>query len=126
MSEHWTLDDAVRLLTGVAPSAFETKKEEPSKSFKVILSIAKNCINKSLYTFKSSEFQEIRVDPLHFISWAKKKELPVPPELEISINYAKYNAERLTKQNQEATITSNHKEKCRYGYILVNIPKLVY
>ena len=111
-SEHWTLEDAVRLLTGIAPSAFEPEKTSPNKSFKVIFAIAKNCINESLDVLKTNHLEEIRVNPFDFLLWAKNKELPVPTELDIAVNSAKYNQKKYKEKIYDST-KNNHRERCR-------------
>ncbi len=88
-SDHWPLEDAVRLLLNQTPKVFakSSKNEVNPKSFNIILDIAQNCLGHSLTAIKNPHSERgLNVEPREFVAWAKKKDFAVPAELDLALN----------------------------------------
>ena len=114
-SDHWPLEDAVRLLLNQNPKVFSksSKNEADPKSFNIILDIAQNCLGHSLTAIKNPHSERrLNVDPREFVAWAKKKDFAVPAELDLALN--SLSPKRLDKYGSRLRQRkSNHRERVR-------------
>lgn len=108
-TDHWTLDDAVRLVIEALPASLNAQlSAEARQRYAVLYELALNCLGGSLPE-APGPYQDARyrVSPRDFWAWAQAMGLPIPKPLEQAITRHAAPEERVLNATQR------RRAKCR-------------
>lgn len=87
-SDHWPLEDAIRLSLELLPQLFSCPVDtKTTRRLSVMLEIARNCAGDSLTIINAEDSPDnYRVRPADFLLWAERKDYPIPEPLQKALD----------------------------------------
>lgn len=114
-SDHWPLEDGLRLLLELSPRAVSTTalSAADERRLAILRSLAHNCIGITLHLVELPDFDdEPRVMPNELIDWADLKEQPVSTALRNAVNRA-WVEQHGGERERELFPDQRRRERCR-------------
>lgn len=108
-TDHWTLDDAVRLVSETLPSSLSPQLDAQGRQrHEVLYELALNSLGGSLPEAPGpSQDARYRVSPRDFLAWAQAMGLRIPKVLEQAVT------DNAASEERVLNATQRRREKCR-------------